>query len=83
MLDHSFIMLLRAMIRINVGKVYCAGFDGYSETEENYLKSDMEYWFTRRKVAEFNGYAVRCLKEFEDKLEVNFITDSVYQGSRR
>ncbi len=82
-LDHSFIMLLRAMIRINVGKVYCAGFDGYSETEENYLKSDMEYWFTRRKVAEFNGYAVRCLKEFEDKLEVNFITDSVYQGSRR
>lgn len=79
-LDHSFIMLLRAMMRISVRKVYCAGFDGYSETGDNYLKSDMEYWFTRRKVADFNGYAVKCLKEFEDKLEVNFITESVYQG---
>lgn len=82
-LDHSFIMLLRAMMRINVKKVYCAGFDGYSETKENYVRPDMEYWFTRRKVAEFNGYAVKCLKEFEDKLEVVFITESIYKGTEK
>lgn len=78
-LDHSFIMLLKAVMKINVRQVYCAGLDGYSEKGENYCKPDMEYWFTKRELATFNGYVMKCLEEFRSRLEVNFITTSLYQ----
>lgn len=78
-LDHSFIMLLRAMMKVNVRQVYCAGLDGYSEKGENYFKPDMEYWFTKREVATFNGYVMKCLQEFRSRLEVDFVTTSLYQ----
>lgn len=78
-MDHSFIMLLRAMMKVNVRQVYCAGLDGYSEKGENYFKPDMEYWFTKREVATFNGYVMKCLQEFRSRLEVDFVTTSFYQ----
>ncbi len=78
-LDHSFVMLLKALIRINISDVYCAGFDGYSGKEENYFKPEMEYWFSRRKAAEFNGYVVKFLNKCKGKLAVSFITESYYE----
>lgn len=77
-LDHSFVMLLKALIKVKVKTVYCAGFDGYSEEEDNYFNPSMEYWFSRRKAKEFNEYVVNALKVLEGKMEIIFVTDSLY-----
>lgn len=78
--DHSFVMLLRALIRIGITDVACAGFDGYSEDDENYYKPDMEYWFSRRKAREFNKYVTDELASMKDRLEVTFITTTKYKS---
>lgn len=76
--DHSFVMLLRALLRVGVADVSCAGFDGYSEDDENYYKPDMEYWFSRRKAKEFNKYVIDELSSMKDRLKVTFITTTKY-----
>lgn len=82
-MDHSFVMLLKALIKVNVKKVYCAGFDGYSEEEDNYYNPTMEYWFSRRKAKEFNEYVIESLGAMKNALKVEFITDSFYVMERK
>ena len=77
-IDNSFIMLLKALIRMDIKKVYCAGFDGYSEEGDNYFNPSMEYWFSRRKAQEFNEYVVKVLSELQEVLDVKFITSTYY-----
>lgn len=81
-LDHSFVMLLKILMKVNIKQVSCAGFDGYSEEEENYFNPDMEYWFSKRKEGEFNEYVTKRLREFEDRIKVNFITESYYRQEK-
>lgn len=81
-LDNSFVMLLKVMMRAGVGTVYCAGFDGYSETGDNYFNPSMEYWFSRRKAKEFNGYVTETLASIKNMIEVKFITDSYYKQEK-
>lgn len=81
-MDHSFVMLLKALIKVKVKKVYCAGFDGYSEEEDNYYNPTMEYWFSRRKAKEFNEYVIETLASMQNALKVEFITDSFYVVER-
>lgn len=79
-IDNSFIMLLKALQRIGIKEVACAGFDGYTENGSNYYKPSMEYWFSKRKAKEFNTYVKECLKQMEKEITVHFITDSFYCG---
>lgn len=77
-LDNSFIMLLKALVKMGVTEVSCAGFDGYSADGENYFDPQMEYWFVKREANYFNAYVKESLKNLKDKLNVKFITDSLY-----
>lgn len=76
--DNSFIMLLKALHQIGVSRAACAGFDGYSENEDNYFNPNMEYWFAKRKAGEFNAYVRQSLAGMQEELSVTFITDSHY-----
>lgn len=78
-LDNSFVMLLKVMMRMGIKTVHCAGFDGYSEIGDNYFNPSMEYWFSRRKAKEFNEYVIETLASIKNALEVKFITDSYYR----
>ena len=80
-MDNSFLMLLRALQKINVSEVYLAGFDGYSLGKEtNYFSSKMEYDFSKQKGEEINADVNRFLAKIKDKLTVHFLTHTEYKA---
>ncbi|WP_432748941.1 aldolase catalytic domain-containing protein [Pectinatus haikarae] len=77
-IDNSLVMLLKAMIKIGIEKVYLAGFDGYSECSDNYFDTSREYGFVKRKAAYLNNYVKTFLTALADKVNVEFVTKSHY-----
>ena len=77
--DHSLVMLLRALIDLGVTEVTLAGFDGYSARRANYFDSEMEYSFIKKKVAYLNAYMMDFLASVKETLTVNFLTSTVYE----
>lgn len=76
--DNSFLMLLKVLKRARVAKLACAGFDGYSNKEENYVVPAMEYDFVKG-AAEFLNRHIRDALENEFKnMELMFVTYSHY-----
>lgn len=77
--DNSFVMFMKAMIRMKVSHIFAAGFDGYSLTSgHNYFKPSMEYPFNKSSAENVNNQVKQNLKEMQDKLKVEFITHSLY-----
>lgn len=78
-IDNSFVMLLKLMIRVGIKKVYLAGFDGYfGQHKKNYLYANMEYKFGKAQANNLNKYVASVLHDMKLKLETVFITDSLY-----
>jgi 4-hydroxy 2-oxovalerate aldolase len=79
-IDNSFIMALKVMIKTGVRSVALAGFDGYSlKSESDYFSSKMEYEFSKRMGQEINNYVDKTLAEIKDKVELTFITPTLYK----
>lgn len=76
--DNSFLMLLKILERIGATKVVCAGFDGYSEVEDNYLNPEMEYQFIKSETGYLNRHISEEVHELRKKMEIEFITYSQY-----
>ena len=76
--DNSFLMLLRLLKRVGVSKVTCAGFDGYSEKEDNYFNPVMEYGFVKKEANELNQHMQYIVKEFRKDMIIDFLTYSTY-----
>ena len=77
-IDHSLIMLLKTLINIGCTKATLAGFDGYSSSTSNYFDVNMEYDSVKRIASYLNNYTNQFLKETQNKLEVQFLTESWY-----
>ena len=77
-IDNSFIMLLKAFVKMGIRSVNVAGFDGYSEDKLNFINPDMEYTFIKDRTKELNQYAKDKLTELAKDIEVNFVTSSLY-----
>ncbi len=78
-IDNSFLMLLKVMVKLGVKKVACAGFDGYAtDNRPNYYNPDMEYSFTSNEADELNHYVIEELGKLSGEIDVNFITRSYY-----
>lgn len=77
--DNSFIMMLRALIRMGITDVATAGFDGYSTQGSNYIHTDMEYDFIKEKAEYLNQYTGKFLRENKEKIKVEFITKTKYE----
>ena len=76
--DNSFLMLLKILKKIGTKKIACAGFDGYSNKEENYAVPAMEYDFIKG-AAEFLNRHIRGVLEGEySDMEKIFVTYSHY-----
>lgn len=74
--DNCVIMLMRLVIRLGIGRVYVAGFDGYRPQENNYISSYMANQHT--KGTEENIRNTGYVADIRRKLEVNFLTKSIY-----
>ena len=76
--DNSFLMFIKFMNSIGVKELNCAGFDGYSENEDNYFNPDMEYKFVKNEAAYLNNHVRKALEEYNGKIKINFLTYSAY-----
>lgn len=79
-IDNSLVMLLKVLCGLNAGRVYLAGFDGYSSSSTNYYDSKMEYDFARQKADYLNKYTADFILSIKDKISVDFLTTSRYCG---
>ena len=81
-IDNSLVMMLKVLIKTSVKQVLLAGFDGYSAQSENYFNGQMEYHFIREKAKELNRYTIDFLSSVRDRLKVEFLTPSLYEGKQ-
>lgn len=77
-IDNSFLMLLKFFKSIHVAEVYCAGFDGYSDKEDNYCNPAMEYFFVKEEAAHLNLHMKEAIAGFRESMKIQFITYSAY-----
>lgn len=75
--DNCVIMLMKLLIRLETAKIYVAGFDGYSKEGRNYVHSYMASQHTKGQ--EENIKIRRYLKELKKKIQISFLTDSIYE----
>ena len=71
-------MLLRLLNGINITKVVCAGFDGYSEKEDNYFNPTMEYGFVKKEARRLNKHMRNSILELRKNMHIEFLTYSAY-----
>ena len=81
-IDNSFLMLLKVLIKAGVKKVFCAGFDGYSDRGDNYFNEKMEYQFVRTQAENLNIQVRNALERMGKDIEVEFVTYSHYTENR-
>ena len=77
-------MCLRLMNRLRVQKVTIAGFDGFGESyEESYADISLPHINPGKKWEELNEEIRDMLTDFktaaEGKMEINFLTESIYE----
>ena len=78
--DNSFLMLLRLLDGLGIKEVSCAGFDGYSDKEDNYVNPSMEYAFVKSEAFRLNVHMKEAIAGFRERMDVRFITYSAYDA---
>lgn len=76
--DNSFLMLLKVLRQCGLCRLYLAGFDGYSDHEDNYFNPHMEYGFVKNAAGNLNHHIRSVLEEEYSDMELEFITYSRY-----
>lgn len=76
--DNSFLMLLKVLKRACITRVSAAGFDGYSNKEDNYAVPAMEYDFVKGSAEFLNRHIREVLADEHKEMEVTFVTYSHY-----
>lgn len=79
-IDNSFLMLIKFLNIIGVKEVYCAGFDGYSDKENNYNNPEMEYDFVKREAVSLNSHMKASIADYRRTMDITFITYSAYDA---
>ena len=76
--DNSLLMLLQVLKRAGIYELACAGFDGYSEKEDNYFNPNMEYSFVKDEADHLNYHMKDALRNQYADMKIDFITYSHY-----
>ena len=79
-IDNSFLMLIKFLNGIGIKEVFCAGFDGYSDRENNYNNPEMEYSFVKREAFSLNAHMKSAITEYRKSMNIHFITYSAYDA---
>lgn len=77
-IDNSFLMLIKFLKSIGVREAFCAGFDGYSDKEDNYCNPAMEYFFVKKEAFRLNKHMKEAIAELRSTMDIRFITYSAY-----
>jgi len=78
--DNAMFMMINLLSELNVSEIFVAGFDGYNLNESSsYIKADLAYGLSSNELEQRNLLIKDGLKELEDKLNIRFLTESIYQ----
>lgn len=77
--DNSGLMLLNLLKKINIEKVYIAGFDGYSYNfDNNYFAKDLHYNFYNDDLNLKNHLINIEIVNLTEEINIEFITNTLY-----
>ena len=77
--DNAGLMLLNLLNRLSVESVYFTGFDGFSiDKTSNYVSSDMNNNVELEELVRKNEAIMEYLSSMEKKINIHFITSTVY-----
>ena len=54
-------MLVKLLMKLEVGEIACAGFDGYSDTEDNYCNTSYNGEISSKVAAEESGIKAKFI----------------------
>lgn len=80
--DNSFLMLLKLLQKTGISNIACAGLDGYSDKEDNYVVPGMEYDFVKQAATHLNRHIRRVITEEYRNMNIEFITYSHYNETQ-
>ena len=80
--DNSFLMLVKLLNSIGVKQIACAGMDGYSEKDNNYFDSNMEYAYLKNMAFHLNDHVRSVIFEYRKSMDIKFITYSAYNEEK-
>ncbi|MBO6129240.1 MAG: aldolase catalytic domain-containing protein [Pseudobutyrivibrio sp.] len=75
--DNSFLMLLKLLKELGYTKLYCAGFDGFSENENTYYSPEKEYGIVRSIARQLNKHVREVIEE--NNIDISYVTYSLYE----
>ena len=79
-MENSGIMCLKLLAHLGIQNVAVAGMDGYDITgRKNYFNSGLENEFPREIQVLRNALIKQELENLSSKLNIHFVTDSIYQ----
>lgn len=81
-LDNALPFLINALIRMNVNKVYLAGFDGFTSAGTGDYKNSM-LAIKHADADEINNRIKSYLRSVENDISIVFLTSSLYQEDDR
>ena len=77
--DNAGLMCINFLKKIGVKEVVLAGFDGFSQNEnENFYDSSMAMSVESERLMRMNTATSKKLKQLNSQIDVSFLTDSVY-----
>ncbi|MBS4197593.1 aldolase catalytic domain-containing protein [Lederbergia citri] len=80
--DNSGLMLLNLLNRLSINNVYLAGFDGFHINKmNNYFSNEMINSSTIEELIKKNDAIRKHLNFIERKMNIHFITSSIYSDS--
>ena len=80
-MENAGLMCINLLMSLGVKRVNLAGLDGYdTENRGNYLNSGLEYDFTPEVLKIRNQLIREEMKKQREQIELNFITESVYES---
>lgn len=76
--DNGLLLAIALLIKANVKKVYLAGFDGFSVTNNYY---DEKYSFAGNGLYNINSneITIKGIKKLSQKIKIEFLTKSLYE----
>ena len=79
-MENSGLMCLHFLLHIGMPQVVIAGLDGYDiRNHGNYVNSGLEYDFSAEQLKERNELIAAELNRLQEKMQITFLTDSIYK----
>ncbi len=78
--NSSIYLFLNALIKMNIKKVVLAGFDGFQKYTQSYYDLNEEFYRVTDNTSILTKEISNQLKLFSKKIEIEFLTKSLYQS---